>query len=151
MTLTQKPKEVHGLKRTLVIITCLIFGAGTCGTALALRMRVDQPASTGGPAPAAGQGAPLKVKPGIMAGNIESQVRPVYPPDAKKRKIQGSVVLHAIIGKDGKVDTLAIISGPKELQKSAIDAVSKWVYRPYLLNGNPTEVETTITVTYSLG
>ncbi len=151
MTLTQKPKEVHGLKRALVIITCLTFGAGTCGSALALRMRVDQPATIGGPALPAGQGTPLKVKPAIMAGDIESKVTPVYPPDAKKKKIQGSVVLHAIIGKDGKIDNLAVISGPKELQKSAIDAVSKWVYKPYLLNGNPTEVETTITVTYSMG
>ena len=151
MTLTQKPEEVHGLKRALVISACLAFGVGTCGTALALRVQVDQPASAGSHAMAAGQGTPLKVPAGVIAGNLESRVLPVYPPDAKTKHIQGSVILHANIGKDGKIDGLTVISGPKELQESAMDAVSKWVYKPYLLNGEPTEVETTITVTYSMG
>jgi TonB family protein len=150
MKLTQKRKEIHGLKRALVITTCLAFGAATCGTALALRMRVDKPSAADDHPPAAGKG-PVKVEAAVMAGNVESRVTPVYPPDAKKKKIQGSVVLHALIGKDGKIDNLTVISGPKELQGSAIDAVSKWVYKPYLLNGDPTEVETTITVTYTFG
>ncbi len=152
MTLTQKPQKVNGLKRAFVVGACMVFGVGTCGTALALRVQVDQPVSAGSHVLAAGQeGTPQKVPAGVMAGNIESKVQPVYPPDAKTKKIQGAVILHAIIGKDGKIDELTVISGPKELQESAMDAVSKWVYKPYLLNGEPTEVETTITINYSFG
>jgi TonB family protein len=86
-----------------------------------------------------------------MAGEIVTKVAPVYPPEAKAARIQGTVVLHAIIGKDGKIESLHVLSGPPELTQSAMDAVSQWVYKPYLLNGEPTEVDTTITVTYSFG
>ena len=85
-----------------------------------------------------------------MAGNILTKVAPVYPHDARAAHISGTVVLHAIIGKDGNVEKLVVVSGPKELQTSALDAVKQWTYKPYLLNGNPTEVETTIHVNYNL-
>ena len=85
-----------------------------------------------------------------MAGNILTKVAPVYPNDARAAHISGTVVLHAIIGKDGNVEKLVVVSGPKELQTSALDAVKQWTYKPYLLNGNPTEVETTIHVNYNL-
>jgi len=85
-----------------------------------------------------------------MAGNILTKVAPVYPNDARAAHISGTVVLHAIIGKDGNVEKLVVVSGPKELQTSALDAVKQWTYKPYLLNGNPTEVDTTIHVNYNL-
>jgi TonB family protein len=99
---------------------------------------------------ATGPNAPINVKAGIMAGQIVTKVNPVYPPDAKAAKVQGAVVLNAVIAKDGTVQDLSVVSGPEELQRSAMDAVRQWVYKPYLLNGNPTEVETKITITYSL-
>ncbi len=92
-----------------------------------------------------------RVSSAVMAGQIVSKVAPIYPPDAKAARISGAVVLHAIIGKDGTVAALDVVSGPRELQTSALDAVRQWVYKPYLLNGEPTEVETTVTVTYSFG
>jgi len=85
-----------------------------------------------------------------MAGQIVSKVDPVYPQEAKARGIQGAVVLHAIIDAEGAVQELTVVSGPPELQKSAIDAVKQWVYKPFLLNGDPTTVDTTITVNFSL-
>ncbi len=85
-----------------------------------------------------------------MAGNILTKVTPVYPQAAKDAKIQGAVVLDAVIGKDGLIKSLKLVSGPEELTHSAWNAVSQWTYKPYLLNGEPTEVETTITVNYSL-
>ena len=85
-----------------------------------------------------------------MAGNLISKVSPVYPPDAKKARIQGKVLLKAVIGKDGHVEHLDVVSGPSELQQSSVDAVRQWVYKPYLLNGDPIEVETTISVIYTL-
>jgi TonB family protein len=93
---------------------------------------------------------PAKIRADIMAGQTVSKVTPVYPSAAKVARIQGEVLLHAVIGKDGVVERLDVLSGPQELRASAIDAVRHWVYKPYLLNGNPTEVDTTITVHYNL-
>lgn len=90
------------------------------------------------------------VSAGVMAGNILTKVAPVYPKEAKEQKIQGAVVLDAVIGKDGAIKSLKLLSGPDLLAQSAWDAVKQWVYKPYLLNGNPVEVETTITVNYQL-
>ena len=77
-------------------------------------------------------------------------MEPIYPPDAKAAGIQGSVVLDAVIGKDGIIYSLNLVSGPPELTKSAWEAVKQWTYKPYLLNGDPVAVETTITVTFAL-
>jgi TonB family protein len=87
---------------------------------------------------------------GTMAGNRLTEVQPVYPPDAKAAGIEGTVILSAVIGKDGKIENLQVVSGPAELTRSALDAVRQWTYRPYLVNGDPVAVETTITVNYSL-
>lgn len=91
-----------------------------------------------------------QVSAGVMAGNILTKVTPIYPQAAKDAKVQGAVVLDAVIGKDGTIRSLKLVSGPDELTHSAWNAVSQWTYQPYLLNGQPTEVETTITVNYSL-
>jgi TonB family protein len=64
--------------------------------------------------------------------------------------VQGSVVLRAVISKTGTIEDLKVVSGPKELTESAIDAVKRWKYLPYLLNSQPVEVDTTITVNYML-
>ena len=85
-----------------------------------------------------------------IAGNRDKFVEPIYPPDAKAAGIQGSVVLDAIIGKDGMISSLKLVSGPPELTQAAWEAVKQWTYKPYLLNGDPIAVETTITVTFAL-
>jgi TonB family protein len=94
---------------------------------------------------------PVRVSGGVMAGNVVEQVPPVYPPDAKAKGIQGTVVLQAVVSKTGEVQHLTVVSGPEELKTSALDAVKQWRYKPYLLNGQPTEVSTTIRVNYTLG
>ena len=85
-----------------------------------------------------------------MAKQLISKAVPLYPPAAKKAKIQGKVVLSILIDKGGNVQSVTAISGPPELQQSAIDAVRQWKYKPYLLNGDPIEVESTVHVIYSL-
>jgi protein TonB len=97
--------------------------------------------------------APQRVKQGgnVTAASILTQTRPLYPPLARQARIQGSVVLHAIIDKDGKVAQLEVISGHPLLVQSALDAVKQWRYKPTLLNGDPVEVDTTITVTFTMG
>ena len=78
-----------------------------------------------------------------------SQVRPVYPPLAKQARIQGVVVLEAVIGKDGTIQNLRVITGHPLLIKAAQDAVSQWQYKPTMLNGEPVEVVTTVTVNFA--
>ena len=75
---------------------------------------------------------------------------PQYPIIAKSVGVQGTVVLQAIISKAGTIENLQIISGPQMLQQAAIDAVKNWRYRPYLLNNQPVEVETTVSVIFKL-
>ena len=92
----------------------------------------------------------IRVSPGVSHGLLISKVQPVYPASAKANHIQGDVVLHALIGKDGKIAELTTVSGPDELIQSAIDAVRQWQYRPYRLNGETVEVDTQITLNYRL-
>ncbi len=97
--------------------------------------------------------APTRIKQGgvVTAASILSQTRPLYSTLARMAHIQGNVVLHAIIGKDGRVAQLEVLSGHPLLVQSALDAVKQWVYKPTLLNGDPVEVDTTITVTFTMG
>jgi protein TonB len=88
---------------------------------------------------------------GVMAGNLVEKVIPQYPAIAKAARIQGIVVLQATISKDGTIQNLRIISGPPMLRQAALDAVRSWRYKPYLLNGEPVEVETTVNVVFNLG
>jgi TonB family protein len=109
---------------------------------------VSIPGAGSGPT-AIRRAGPVRVSSGVMAGNMENVVNPVYPAEAKAKHVQGVVILHAIISKTGDIENLEVISGPELLRQSAIDAVGRWRYKPYLLNGEPTEVETTINVNYT--
>jgi protein TonB len=86
-----------------------------------------------------------------MSGAKISGANPVYPPIAKAAHVSGAVVLHAIISKQGTIKDLEVVSGPEMLRSAAMEAVRGWKYRPYLLNGDPTEVETTVTVNFNFG
>jgi protein TonB len=92
----------------------------------------------------------VKVSAGVTAGLLMTKVQPQYPPLAKQARIQGTVVLQAVIGKDGSIQHLKAISGHPMLIQSAIDAVSRWKYKPYYLNGEPVEVDTQVTVNFTL-
>ena len=87
----------------------------------------------------------------IEAAKLISQVRPAYPPLALQARIQGNVVLHAVISKDGAVSELQVLSGHPLLVNAAVAAVRQWRYSPTLLSGQAVEVETTITVSFVLG
>ena len=87
----------------------------------------------------------------IEAAKLISRVQPVYPPLAIQARIQGNVVLHAIIGREGDVSELQVLSGHPLLVNAAVEAVRQWRYSPTLLNGQAVEVETTITVSFVLG
>lgn len=93
----------------------------------------------------------VRVSQGVTQGMVIRRVQPQYPQMAKIARVQGAVVLAAVIGKDGAIQNLHVISSASPLlNQSAIDAVKQWRYKPYILNGEPVEVDTTVTVNFSL-
>jgi protein TonB len=92
----------------------------------------------------------VRVSQGVTEGLLTRKVQPTYPPLAKTARIQGDVVLNAVISKSGSIENLRVMSGHPMLVTSALDAVKQWKYKPYILNGEPVEVETTITVKFTL-
>jgi protein TonB len=92
----------------------------------------------------------VRVSQGVSQGLLVRKVNPNYPPLARQARIQGQVVLQAEISKDGSIENLRLVSGHPMLAPAAIDAVKQWKYKPYFLNGEPVEVETQITVIFSL-
>lgn len=112
--------------------------ADSIGTAATLRSRVGRPPK-------------LAISSGVMAGNKLSGAPPQYPTIACVARVQGTVVLGATISKSGVIVNLHVISGPRLLIAAAEQAVRTWRYRPYLLNGEPVAVETTVCVVFRLG
>jgi protein TonB len=86
----------------------------------------------------------------VAQGLIAAKVQPEYPELARKARIQGTVCLNGVISKDGDVTEVHLISGHPALAQAAIDAVKQWKYKPYLLDGRPVEVETQVTVNFTL-
>ncbi|MGD0738355.1 MAG: TonB family protein [Terracidiphilus sp.] len=93
---------------------------------------------------------PRQISSGVMEGMLINKVLPVYPAPARAMHIAGRVELQATISRDGTIDHLRVVDGPMLLQAAALEAVRQWRYRPYLLNGEPVEVETTINVDFKL-
>jgi TonB family protein len=92
-----------------------------------------------------------RISSGVIQGLKLTGAQPVYPVEAHTNSITGSVTLHVVIGRDGRIETLHVVSAPDvSLALSALAAVRTWVYKPYLLNGEPTNVDTTIIVNYTL-
>ena len=109
----------------------------------------------GGPAgphvvlgPAAG---PMHVSTGVMAGQLLQPIQPEYPTIARLSRTEGTVVVGAVISKSGRIESARVVSGPPMLQAAALQAVRAARYRPYLLNGLPTEVETTVSIVFRMG
>jgi protein TonB len=93
----------------------------------------------------------VRVSQGVTQGLLIRKVAPNYPPLARQARIQGTVVLQAQISKTGDIQNLQLISGHPMLAPAAIEAVKQWKYRPYILNGEPVEVDTQVTVNFTLG
>jgi len=92
----------------------------------------------------------IRVSSGVQSGLLIRKVNPTYPPLARQARIQGVVILQAQISKDGNIENLQLISGHPMLAPAAIEAVKQWKYKPYLLNGEPVEVETQVQVNFTL-
>jgi protein TonB len=92
----------------------------------------------------------VRVSSGVQSGLLVRKVPPQYPPLARQARIQGTVILQAQISKEGNIENLQLVSGHPMLAPAAIEAVKQWKYKPYLLNGEPVEVETTVQVNFTL-
>jgi protein TonB len=92
----------------------------------------------------------IRISSGVTQGLVIHKVEPPYPPIAKTARVQGVVILQAVIGKDGSIQNLHVVSGNPLLTQAALEAVKQWRYRPYILNGDPVEVETTVEVRFTL-
>jgi len=105
-----------------------------------------------GPAPPPPPPTPQRIHVGgnVEAAALVNKVTPSYPPIARSAHVQGTVILHAVISKEGTIQELKFVSGPALLMQSAMAAVKEWRYRPTLLNGQPVEVDTTIDVVFSM-
>jgi protein TonB len=102
------------------------------------------------PPPALPPSPPVRVGGSVIQANAIYRPAPAYPPLARTARIQGVVVLEAVINREGVIDTLRVVTGPPLLIQAALDGVRTWRYRPTLLNGEAVEVLTTITVSFSL-
>jgi len=99
---------------------------------------------------AVGGSRPVTVGGKVMESRIVQRVPPEYPANAKTARIQGTVELGIVVGPDGRVQNAGVISGPALLTKAAVDAVSQWVYQPFMLNGQPVAVNSTVLVNFAL-
>jgi TonB family protein len=138
----ERGKRLQGAARVAAMVAVMLLSGAAIVSMVGTHVTV-RAADTGA------KGA-QRVPAHVMASRIVSQVQPKYPEEAKKKKIQGTVVLNVRIGKDGSVEDLKVASGPKELRQSALAAVRQWTYKPYLVDGDAVEVDSTISVVYSL-
>jgi protein TonB len=92
----------------------------------------------------------LRVSSGVAQGLLVHQVDPVYPREARKEHIQGTVLLQVVIDRQGNVTELRVSKGEPILAEAAVSAVKQWKYRPYLLNGEPVEIATTVLINFHM-
>lgn len=131
-----------------------VVNLGNTDPSLPLGINSAAPASphvTAGPPATTPSSKPLPVSSGVLAGNLIAPIRPEYPQIARATHIEGTVVIDAIISRTGSIESTRVLSGPPMLQRAALDAVRQARYRPFLLNGQPTEVQTTITINFRMG
>ncbi len=95
--------------------------------------------------------SPVRVSSGVSTGMLIAPIRPIYPNIARIARVEGTVIVEAIISRTGTIDSLHVVSGPVLLQQAALDAIRAARYQPYRLNGAPTEVQTTIAINFRLG
>src|SRR5690348_796467 len=147
----------HSVSKELLMRIPAVFARAVCfccvclfGIATACVAQTQQGSAVNGQQSATPSPV-LRIGGNVMQAMLVHMVTPVYPPIAKQAKVSGTVVLHAVVGADGNVKQLQVISGPAQLTQAAIDAVQQWQYKPYKLNGQAVAVDTTITVVFNLG
>jgi TonB family protein len=139
--------------KTAKLIAAILLGS-SLHCALGLQNPSPTPMPTPSPTPGAAEAPkrPIKVRvsSNVAQGRLIHQVNPVYPREARKKHIQGDVVLQTTIDREGNVADLKVVSGEPILADAAVEAVKQWQYKPYLLNGDPVEVETQVIIRFHM-
>ena len=146
VAIIDEPQTISGVVGS---ISTGAFGGGVLGSIVANVPIVAPPP----PPPPVKKAPPKRIRVGgsVQQARMLRRVNPVYPPLAKSARIQGTVQLSAIIGKDGRIAELTVVEGHPMLIQAALGAVQQWQYKPTLLNGIPVEVATQINVVFTLG
>jgi protein TonB len=92
----------------------------------------------------------LNISQGVSQGLLIKKIAPSYPASSLRMRVEGTVQLLATVSKDGDITHIKVLSGEPQLTKAASDAVKQWKYKPYLLNGEPVEIQTQITINFRL-
>lgn len=130
----------------------MLTGGGMSGTGMPAALAEATGTGTRvGVEAAAGPKEAVRVSAGVTAGLLVEPIRPVYPAIAKSAHVSGEVVVAATISPEGRIEAARVVRGPAMLAEAAMEAIRRARYRPYLLNGEPTAVETVITVEFRLG
>ncbi len=141
--------RIAGSDVTLMFMVRPSGALGQPGVLIENNSTLPAPAPAQLPPPASGM-MRIRVGGNVQAANLIKKVTPVYPPLAKQARISGTVQFTALIGADGSIQSLQLVSGHPLLVESAQEAVKQWMYKPTLLNGNAVEVITQIDVNYTL-
>lgn len=131
-----------------------IVNLGNMDTSLPPGINSAAPSSphvTVGPSTTGSSSKPFSISRGVSEGHLIAPIRPEYPQIARITHMQGTVVIDAIISRTGSIESARVLSGPPMFHQAALDAVQEARYRPFLLNGQPTEVQTTITINFRMG
>ena len=132
------------------LLFTMLAALALCGLALGQSQDPASPTEPPSTQPQPNSPERVHVDVGVTRGLLINKVPPKYPKKARKNHIEGTVVLHAEISKEGEIADLSAISGDPMLTQAALDAVRQWKYRPYLIDGKPVAVETEIRVNFQL-
>jgi protein TonB len=166
-TSVQAPENVPAAAQTHMMQTQLMAPTKLPQNAKAVETGEAPPSSMGGASMAALNGnnsmsnvfaggakvsgpKAITLSAGVAAGMLIRQTQPVYPNIAKSARVQGTVVMNAVISRTGKVTNVQVVSGPLMLRQAAVDAVKTWQYKPYMLNNEPTDINTSVNVVFTL-
>ena len=149
-----RPSLIHPTGPAVVAPSLPVIDIGDAHSSLPPGINSVAPASphiTIAPATTKPPANRLKISDGVSAGNLIAPIRPEYPQIARITHTEGTVVIDAIISRSGTIESEHVLSGPQMLQAAALAAVRQARYRPFLLDGQPTEVQTTITIVFRMG
>lgn len=145
-----EPEKIEESESGCDTPNCVPGGTGEKENKESENKKEPEPPKPPPPSPSPTQPPPPRVGGNVKQAKLIRKVEPIYPPLARQNRVQGDVVLEAIIGTDGNTHNIKVISGHALLRQSAVDAVEQWKYEPATLNGEPIESTTTITVKYIL-
>ena len=146
-TMMHTHKQLNRGARAAIVSALLLFAAAAGASVSGLHLNIHASSLAAGATPKL-----IHVSSGVMAGNILSRVNPTYPAKAKAEHVEGTCTLELLVNKAGAPTQIHLVkSVRKDIDENSVIAVRQWRWKPYLLNGNPIAVDTTVNITYSLG